>query len=156
MSKSLIKAEGAAFTELLNTASIEDMEKALRFKGLNAKKRSRIEAALKNKQQPEPDATEPEPAVGVVAGAKKTKKADRTPKEKKVSGLDAAVTVLAEAKTPLTTGEMVARMLETGMWKTNGKTPAATIYAAIITEISKKGDKSRFRKVDRGLFELNK
>jgi hypothetical protein len=45
-------------------------------------------------------------------------------------------------------------MLETGLWKTNGKTPAATIYAGIITEIAKKADKSRFRKVDRGQFEL--
>jgi len=51
-------------------------------------------------------------------------------------------------------GDMVKTMLETGLWQTGGKTPAATIYAAIIREIAVKGDKSRFRKTDRGHFEL--
>jgi len=55
-----------------------------------------------------------------------------------------------------TTREMVERMLAKGLWKTNGKTPAATIYAAIIREIAKAGDKARFRKVERGKFELAK
>jgi hypothetical protein len=36
------------------------------------------------------------------------------------------------------------------------KTPGATIYAAIIREIAVKGDKSRFRKTERGNFELAK
>jgi len=85
--------------------------------------------------------------------------ADRPAKardKKRPSGLDAAVTVLAEAKRPMTTGEMVARMLEVGLWKTKGKTPAATIYAAIIREIATKGSTARFRKVERGKFELVK
>jgi hypothetical protein len=69
-------------------------------------------------------------------------------------GLDSAVRVLKEAGTPLSTGDMVKTLLEKGYWQTEGKTPAATIYAAIITEISKKGDKSRFRTVARGQFEL--
>jgi len=79
-----------------------------------------------------------------------------TKSERKPSGLDAAVTVLAEAKRPMTTGEMVARMLEVGLWKTKGKTPAATIYAAIIREIAVKGKDARFRKTERGKFELAK
>ncbi len=86
--------------------------------------------------------------------AKDEKPKTKEKKDRKPSGLDAAVAVLAEAGKPMNCGDMVARMLETGLWKTNGKTPAATIYAAIITEIAKKGDKSRFRKVDRGQFEL--
>jgi len=45
-------------------------------------------------------------------------------------------------------------MLAKGLWHTNGKTPAATIYAAIIREIASKGNASRFRKVARGKFEL--
>ena len=40
-------------------------------------------------------------------------------------------------------GDMVKTMLETGLWQTGGKTPAATIYAAIIREIAVKGDASR-------------
>jgi hypothetical protein len=85
--------------------------------------------------------------------------ADRPAKaveKKRPSGLDAAAKVLAEAGEPLNTAEMVKRMLEKGLWKTGGKTPAATIYAAIIREIATKGDKSRFRKTERGKFELTK
>ena len=37
---------------------------------------------------------------------------------------------------------------------TSGKTPSATLYAAIIREISKKGKDARFAKVDRGRFQL--
>jgi len=73
-----------------------------------------------------------------------------------LSGLDAAAQVLAEAGEPLNTKTMVERMLAKGLWKTSGKTPAATIYAAIIRECAVKGDKSRFRKTERGKFELVK
>ena len=62
--------------------------------------------------------------------------------------------MLREAGTPLNCGEMVKRMLSDGLWKTGGKTPASTIYAAVITEIAKKGPASRFRKTDRGMFDL--
>ena len=41
-------------------------------------------------------------------------------------------------------------------WQTNGKTPEATLYAAMTREIAKKGDAARFRKADRGLFETGK
>ena len=75
---------------------------------------------------------------------------------KRPSGLDAAAKVLAEAGGPLNAKEMVERMLAKGLWKTNGKTPAATIYAAIIREIATKGDAARFRKVERGKFTLAK
>jgi hypothetical protein len=93
--------------------------------------------------------------VGVVQfKAKAGGKAAKT--ERKLSGLDAAAQVLAHAKTPLTAGEMVQRMLEGKLWKTSGKTPAATIYAAIIREIATKGKDARFRKVARGKFELAK
>ena len=64
--------------------------------------------------------------------------------------------MLADAGEPLNTKTMVERMLAKGLWKTGGKTPAATIYAAIIREIAAKGSKSRFRKTDRGKFTLAK
>jgi hypothetical protein len=73
---------------------------------------------------------------------------------KKLSGLDAAAKVLAEVGGPLNAAEMVQRMLAKGLWKTSGKTPAATIYAAIIREIATKGKDARFRKTARGKFEL--
>jgi len=81
---------------------------------------------------------------------------ERKPRAGKPSGLDAAAQVLAEAKEPLTTKQMVERMLAKKLWQTNGKTPAATIYAAIIREIAVKGDKARFRKTERGKFTLAK
>jgi len=77
-------------------------------------------------------------------------------KKKRVSGLDAAAQVLAEAGEPLNTKTMVERMLAQGLWQTNGKTPSATIYAAITREIATKGSDARFRKVGRGKFELAK
>ena len=45
-------------------------------------------------------------------------------------------------------------MLSQGLWSTKGKTPHATIYAAIIREISQKGKDARFEKVDRGRFQI--
>ena len=74
----------------------------------------------------------------------------------KLSGLDAAAQVLHDAGEPLNTTEMVKRMLDRGLWTTGGKTPAATIYAAVIREIAVKGSQSRFRKTERGKFELAK
>jgi hypothetical protein len=91
--------------------------------------------------------------------AKPKGRSRRAPGEKparKPSGLDCAAAVLAEASTPLNAKQMVERMLSTGMWTTGGKTPAATIYAAIIREIAAKGDQARFRKVERGKFALAK
>lgn len=82
-------------------------------------------------------------------------KAAKVDKVKKPSGLDAAAQVLKDAGEPMRCGDMVEKMLSTGLWKTAGKTPAATIYAAIIREISVKGTDSRFKKTDRGLFTVN-
>jgi len=110
----------------------------------------------------------PAGSVTVPTGAKKTKKATKDAKDaarrdtgerdakeaKRTSGLDAAAKVLADAKQPLDTKAMVERMLAKGLWKTSGKTPAATIYAAIIREIAAKGKDARFRKAERGKFEL--
>lgn len=71
---------------------------------------------------------------------------------KPLSGLDAAAQVLREAGEPLNAQALVARILERGLWSTDGKTPAATIYSAMIREIKAKGSASRFQKVDRGRF----
>ena len=87
--------------------------------------------------------------------AKKQPKAPKVPKEKRVSGLDAVAQVLKEAGEPLDAKTMTERAIAKG-WKTNGKTPAATIYAAIIREIAKKGKEPRFTKVDKGKFALAK
>ncbi len=79
-------------------------------------------------------------------------KATATKPKTNLSGLDAAEQVLRRAGDPLAAKVIVERMLAGGLWKTAGKTPAATIYAAIIREIKVKGTASRFRKVDKGRF----
>jgi hypothetical protein len=73
-------------------------------------------------------------------------------KRKSTSGLDAAAMVLKGEGKPMRCTEMVERMLAKKLWATAGKTPAATIYSAIIREIQTKGSKARFRKTDRGTF----
>jgi len=92
--------------------------------------------------------------------AKDTKAAPKAPKAKReakkrdgLSGLDAAAKVLVLAGKPMNTKDMVEKMLADGLWKTGGRTPAATVYAAIIREIAAKGKDARFRKVERGQFE---
>jgi len=86
--------------------------------------------------------------------APKAPKAKREAKKRDgLSGLDAAAKVLVLAGKPMNCKDMVARMLADGLWKTGGKTPAATIYAAILREVRAKGKDARFRKTDRGQFE---
>ena len=72
----------------------------------------------------------------------------------KLSGLDAAAQILGKAKEPMGCKNMVEQAITQGLWSPGGKTPHATLYAAIIREISKKGKNARFAKVDRGRFQL--
>jgi len=91
------------------------------------------------------------------AAVAKTKKGEGQPKPKRVSALDAAAQVLAKAEKPMRAQELIAAMAEQGLWKSpGGKTPHATLYAAMMREERDKGGKSRFHKVERGLFEFNK
>ena len=85
--------------------------------------------------------------------AKKAKPA----REKKLSALGAAAKVLGETGAPMTSGELIEAMSKKGYWSSpNGQTPGATLYAAIIREIGKKGKESRFAKSERGKFERTK
>jgi len=86
------------------------------------------------------------------ASAKKTVKAKAT----KMSGLDAAAKVLAEAGEPMNAKAICEAALAKGYWATKGATPWATLYSAMIREIAAKRDMSRFRKASRGMFEIAK
>ncbi len=84
-----------------------------------------------------------------------SKKKPKAPYGKgKLSGLDAAAQILGKVKEPMGCKDMVERAITQGLWSPGGKTPHATLYAAIIREISKKGKSARFKKVDRGRFQL--
>ena len=71
-----------------------------------------------------------------------------------MSGLAAAAKVLAETGEPLGCQTITERAIAQGYWAPEGKTPAATVYAAMLREIQQKGDAARFRKVARGRFAL--
>jgi len=72
---------------------------------------------------------------------------------KRMSALDAAAQVLASSRRPMNTTDMIAEMEAKELWTSpNGKTPCATLYAAIAREIAGKAERSRFKKVDRGMF----
>jgi len=75
---------------------------------------------------------------------------------KRLSALDAAAQVLAKASKPMRSRELTTAMAEQGLWTSpGGKTPWATLYSAMTREIATAGKDSRFKKVDRGQFELN-
>lgn len=134
MSKSAARAEGVARSERLRKAALAEIK----------------------------DRLDGKPAVEKATGGKapKTAKAPKPAKEKKpkrVSALDAAAQVIAVAKIPMRAKEMIAEMEAKGLWKSpGGKTPEATLYAAIIREIAAKGDKARFKKHDKGVFVAGK
>ena len=96
--------------------------------------------------------------------ATKTAKSAKQPKAKatkkrdgKLSALDAAAQVLAEAKEPMGTKAMIEQMAAKGLWKSpGGQTPHATLYSAILREINDKGAEARFVKTDRGQFTIRK
>ncbi|MBX3392739.1 MAG: winged helix-turn-helix domain-containing protein [Phycisphaeraceae bacterium] len=89
--------------------------------------------------------------------AGKAPKAMKTVKPKHASALDAAAQVIAGTSKPMRTTEMIEQMEAKGLWKSpGGKTPEATLYAAIIREIAAKGADARFKKHDKGLFVAGK
>ncbi len=105
-----------------------------------ADKKSGEKGTKENPAKPAKKAAEPKPP--------------KVAREKKVGGLDAAAKVLEDAGKPLGCKEIMAEVFSRKLWATNGKTPEATVYAAIIREIASKGSESRFKKTARGQFEL--
>ena len=99
--------------------------------------------------------------------AKKTKAAKSAPKKKpakpakakpkKLSALNAAAQVLTDGGGSMTTKELIEAMAAKKLWESpNGKTPAATLYAAILREIATKGKQARFKKTEPGKFAATK
>jgi hypothetical protein len=87
---------------------------------------------------------------------KPTTATEKAPKDPaKLSALDAAAKVLAETGQPMTCQELITAMAAKGYWSSPaGKTPAATLYSALLREATTKGDQSRFLKTERGKFGL--
>ncbi|QOJ04315.1 MAG: hypothetical protein HRU71_12825 [Planctomycetia bacterium] len=86
----------------------------------------------------------------------KAAKAGSAAKPKRVSALDAAAQVLKAAGKPMRSGELIQMMSDKGLWTSpGGKTPEATLYAAMMREARDKKAESRFKKIDRGQFAFN-
>ena len=85
----------------------------------------------------------------------KGSKAKASKADGKLSAIDAAAKVLGESKGPMSTKEMIEAMAAKKYWTSpGGKTPAATLYSAILREIQTKGKEARFTKTERGKFAL--
>ncbi len=114
-------------------------------------------------EEPEPAANPaptPDLALDMVLTPKtppkiKKTKATAMNEPRSLGCLDAAAIVLAEANVAMNCKVLTGDVLMRGLWKTLGRTPEATLYAAIIREIAAKGETSRFIKTDRGLFAIN-
>jgi hypothetical protein len=137
MSKSAARAEGAAKTDRLRKAALAEINDRL-----------------------DGTASEANPTKAKGEKTPKTPKAPKPakePKPKRVSALDAAAQVLAASEVPMRAKEMIATMEAKGLWTSpGGKTPEATLYAAIIREIAAKGTAARFKKHERGVFVAGK
>jgi len=97
-----------------------------------------------------------------MAGKKKTKTSTKkasaakdAEQTKKLSALDAAARVLGESGQAMNCQDMIEAMAVKGYWTSpGGKTPAATLYSAILKELKTRGTDARFRKTERGKFTL--
>jgi hypothetical protein len=115
-----------------------------------AKKPKPAATAMPVDERTEALATTPVPAEPKKKGKKKPAP---EAKPRKLSALDAAVKVLTEAGQAMTCQEMIDTMAAKGYWTSpGGKTPSATLYAAILREVANKGDQARFTKTERGKF----
>ena len=108
------------------------------------------------KPKTSPDTGEPAPRGAKQRATEVLNKISVPLDGKRLSALDAAAKVLAEATEPLNCKQMIETMMAKDYWKPThaGKTPANTLHAALGAEIKKKGAASRFEKVGRGQFGL--
>lgn len=89
-----------------------------------------------------------------------TIKPDATPPDepasvRKLSAVDAAARVLQETGQAMSCTELIVAMAAKGYWSSpKGRTPAGTLYSAVLRELKTKGDQARFRKTARGKFAL--
>jgi hypothetical protein len=75
-------------------------------------------------------------------------------KPKKLSMIKVALQVLKYRKVALTCTELIDVIATEKLWTSpGGKTPVATLYAAISRSIKDEGKASAFRKTERGRFE---
>ena len=88
-------------------------------------------------------------------GPVKKKAAESAVPAQKLRALAAAARVLSETKKPMSCPELIAAMAAHGYWTSpTGKTPAATLSAALQREIVVKKEQARFHKIGPGRYTL--
>lgn len=118
-----------------------------------------VDAEIPSEEDP---ATEPEAESAASEAEEEVDTPNPAPEsggspEKKLSLLNAALQVLKRSRTPLNTKEILAQVVEEGLWSPNGaKTPEQSLYSAFFREIKEK-ETPRVRKsaARRGAFEFN-
>ncbi|MRR07660.1 MAG: restriction endonuclease [Deltaproteobacteria bacterium] len=71
-----------------------------------------------------------------------------------MSVLSAAIEILKKDGSHLHAKDLANQMIAEGLWKSDGKTPAATVSARLYSDIKNNGDKSPFKKVGPQIFAL--
>jgi hypothetical protein len=135
--------------EIANTALADEFATASKPSTTQAPKAGRGAAKPKKGTTTAPQTKDP-----TRANQRAPKRAAKIAAPKRLSALDLAAKVLAESKQPLNAKVITERVLAAG-WATNGRTPQATLYAAMIREIAAKKADSRFTKLERGMFTAN-
>jgi len=158
MTTTLKKAKDANRTRKAKAGSAEKMSKEAQAE--IAARLEKLEAGepVGHSEQSEPaKPKETKKPKGAKVSGRKRAAAPKQPKPKRLGVLDAAAQVIVGLKEPIGCKDLVAKVVEKGLWKSPaGKTPEATLYSSIIREIAAKGRESRFKKVDRGMFTSGK
>ncbi|MCY4472164.1 MAG: HTH domain-containing protein [Kistimonas sp.] len=68
--------------------------------------------------------------------------------------ISAAIHILKKAGSPLHAQDLASQMIAEGLWKTEGKTPAATVSARLYSDIKNNCDKSPFERAGPQTFAL--
>jgi hypothetical protein len=124
-------------------------------------RKGKAKEKAKTKGRPEPEAVAaPAPQAAETPAPRTEPKTSKTRRglqkakvEKKMSCLDAAAKLLTETGQPMSCQQLIEAIAAKGYWTSPaGKTPQATLYAAIVREIRTKKDQARFRKTEPGRF----
>ena len=71
-----------------------------------------------------------------------------------MNSIDATAIVLEKVGKPLHYKEITRKILEQGLWSSEGKTPQATVNANLAVDIKEKGVNSRFQRTASGTYAL--
>jgi hypothetical protein len=129
-----------------------------------SRRKARIESLVATRPSTQADATKPRTTKAKSASARQpstnrsaaTRGASPQHSVRSLSALDAAASLTGKmAESGLSAPQLIERMAEAKLWMSPcGKTPAATLYAAISREIASKGSAARFRKSSPGHFVI--